>query len=74
MRRSYRWLDRQPGSVRGAIMSVVIVVTVSVINVARTPGVGVGFMALFDLAWAGIVGVFLIIRYKRLHRRRVSLK
>jgi hypothetical protein len=74
VRRAYRWLGRQPSSVRGAIMSVVIVVTVSVINIARTPGVSVGFMALFDLAWAGMVAVFLIVRHVRQNRRRVSLE
>ena len=72
MRRAYRWLERQPGSVRGAIVSVFIVVTVSGINVAQTPGVGVMVMAVGDLAWAGMVAVFLIVRYMRLHRRGVS--
>jgi hypothetical protein len=74
VRRAYRWYDRQPGSVRGGILSVVIVVTVGAINVARTPGFGVGLAVLIDLAQASMVAVFLTVRYVRQNRRGDSLE
>jgi hypothetical protein len=74
LRRAYRWLERQPGNVRGAIMSVPTAITIGLINIARTPGVGVWSTVVFDLAWAGMVAVFLIARHVRQNRRRVSLE
>ena len=55
-------------------MSVVIVVTIGVINIARTPGFGVGVAVLADLTQASMVAVFLTVRYVRQKRRRVSLE